>query len=214
MNGDDKSQPKVYIVDDDAASRMAIKDVMSDLDIDVESFRSAEEFLARFSPGSPGCVLLDISMPGLSGPELQQEMNRRGWQIPIVLVSGEADVPVTVQTMEAGALAVIEKPFDIQELVKRVHQAIELDSHRRFVHKRLSDVKSRYEALTPREREVMKMVATGLLTKEIAYKFGISERTIDVHRRRIMKKMLARTVANLTTMCVELGLVGTTSETD
>lgn len=209
MTTDESSQVRVYIVDDDASSRQTMTDLLAGLEIVVETFASAEEFLEEYTPERPGCLLLDISMPGLSGPELQQEMNARGWLIPIVLVSGQADVPVTVQTMEAGAVAVLEKPIDGQELVMRVHQALELDWERRTAQNRLAEITSRYESLTPRERQVLEMVVFGLISKQIGIKLGASERTIDVHRSRIMKKMQVRTVAELSAVCVANGLVGT-----
>jgi two-component system response regulator FixJ len=164
------------------------------------TFARPSEFLAKYDPAQPGCLVLDVRMPEMSGLEVQQQLNRSGSQLPIILISGHGDIPMAVQAMKDGAFDFLQKPFRDQELLDRINAAIKLDERNRAEVDRLADLRSRFESLTPREREVMALVVDGKANKVIAIDLGLSERTVEIHRANVMEKMGARSVAHLVKM--------------
>ncbi len=192
--------PTVFIVDDDAAIRHAMKTLLDSVNLPAEIFASADEFLEKVSDRRPGCLVLDIRMPGLSGLELQQELNRRGNRIPIIFITGHGDIPMAVEAMQNGALDFIQKPFRDQDLLDRVSDALKTDRKRRGEERQLNNIAGRIATLTNREREVFDLVVTGKPNKVIAYELGVSQRTVEIHRSRVMEKMQARSLADLVRM--------------
>jgi FixJ family two-component response regulator len=195
---EESEKPKVYIVDDDPSVRQAIEWLLSSVNLPCDSFASAAEFLERAAHGLSGCVVLDIRMPGLSGLDVQQSLVTGGHEVPVIFVSAHADVALTVRAMKAGALEVLTKPFDDQALLDAVHQGLEKFRIRQRERQESQAHVDRYATLTNREREVMGLVTTGLLNKQIAAELGIAEKTIKVHRAQVMHKMHAGSVAELT----------------
>jgi FixJ family two-component response regulator len=198
--------PTVYIVDDDASVRTAIQRLLGSVGIACETFSSASEFLARVQSRFFGCIIADVRMPGPSGLELQRTLGAIGNDIPIIFVTAHADVPLTVRAMKAGALEVLTKPFDDQVLLDAVYQALELARVRRHDHDEVQRLRERFDTLTAREREVMALVVTGLLNKQIGALLGAGEKTIKVHRAQVMHKMEASSLADLVRMADRLGL--------
>ena len=196
----------VYVVDDDAAVRDSLALLLRSVSLPVETFESAPQFLECHDPGRGGCLLLDIRMPGMSGMELQQQLRQRGSELPIIFITGHGDVAMAVQAMRSGALDFIEKPFRDQALIDRIHEALTLDNERRRAQKELTDLRARFARLTPREHEVMLRIAQGQANKLIASELGLSERTIELHRARVMHKTGARSLAELVSMTARLGL--------
>lgn len=200
----DSNEPIVFIVDDDAAIRVAMQALMESVDLRHEILASADEFLERFADRAiPGCLVLDIRMPGLGGLELQDELIRRGNSIPIIFITGHGDVPMAVEAMQKGAVDFIQKPFRDQELLDRIHLALRTDEERRAEAKRVDEVKKLIDRLTQREHEVFELVVTGKPNKVIAYELGVSQRTVEIHRARVMEKMQARSLADLVRMHIE-----------
>ena len=192
--------PTVFIVDDDDAIRNAMKSLLDSVGQPSEVFASADEFLAEVTDRRPGCLVLDIRMPGLGGLELQQELNRRGNRIPIIFITGHGDIPMAVEAMQNGALDFIQKPFRDQELLDRVSDALKSDRIRRDDDEYREMIAARAESLTKRESEVFELVVTGKPNKVIAYELGVSQRTVEIHRSRVMEKMQARSLADLVRM--------------
>lgn len=192
--------PTVFIVDDDAAIRRAMKALLDSVNLASEIFPSADEFLDKVSDRRPGCLVLDIRMPGLSGLELQQELNRRGNRIPVIFITGHGDVPMAVEAMQNGALDFIQKPFRDQDLLDRVSDALKTDQRRRAEEEQYSAIAERIATLTNREREVFDLVVTGKPNKVIAFELGVSQRTVEIHRSRVMEKMHASSLADLVRM--------------
>lgn len=190
-------KPTVFVVDDDAAVRRAIAGAGQLLGSSVLQFASAEEFLAAYDPAQPGCLVLDIKMPGMTGLELQQELAGRGSSIPIIVVSGHADVRIAVEVMTRGAVTLLEKPFRLDELLTHLRKALELDATHRERATRQTETESRLAALTSKEREVLEAVAAGKTNKEIAEELGLSLRAVEDRRARAMKKIQAGSVAEL-----------------
>jgi two-component system, LuxR family, response regulator FixJ len=193
----------VYVVDNDDAVRDSLGYLLTAVGLSTSSHVSAQEFLAAYT-GKPGCLLLDICMPNMSGLELQQHLKARGANIPILFITGHGDVPMAVEAMRHGAFDFLEKPFHDQDLVDRVRDALEEDAGNR---RRLSDVDripARLESLTARERQVLQMVSTGKLNKVIAADLGVSRRTIEVHRARLMAKLGARSLAQLVRIVMDM----------
>jgi FixJ family two-component response regulator len=198
--------PVVFVVDDDASVRYAIRRLLESVGVSCETFASALEFLARVGTTTSGCIVLDVRMPGGSGLELQQKLNDLGCDLPIIFVTGYADVPVTLRAMKAGALDVITKPFEDQVLLDAVTQALERDRVRHAQRVELHGLRTRFETLTAREREVMALVLAGLLNKQAANVLGTAEKTVKVHRGQVMHKMEAASFADLVRMGERLGI--------
>ncbi len=189
--------PIVFIVDDDASVRRALERLICSAGFGVESFPSAQDFLCSVRHDRPACVVLDIQMPGLTGLELQEQLGGAGLNMPIVFITGHGSVPVSVRAMKGGALDFLEKPFDEQDLLDTVRKAIDRDTEVRLMQAEVSEIQQRIDSMTPREREVFARVISGLMNKQIAAELGTTEKTIKVHRARVMEKMRARSVAEL-----------------
>lgn len=193
-------QPTVFIVDDDQGIRHAMELLMRTVGLDCETFGSADEFLERFDPERPGCLVLDIRMPGMSGLELQQRLGERTCRLPVIFITGHGDVPMAVRAMQEGAVDFIEKPFRDQELLDVIRGALRTDGERRAEQRETADISARIERLTKREQQVMDLVVTGKPNKVIAWELGVSQRTVEIHRARVMEKMEARSLADLVRM--------------
>lgn len=202
-----KPDPTVFVVDDDAAVRRFLSSLIDSVGLNVETFASAQEFLDTYERGHAGCIVLDIRMPGMSGLELQRELAARHISIPVIILTGHGDVQIAVQTMKAGAFDFIEKPFNNELLLDRVQRAVAQQVHNNTDGVKRDEIADRMDLLTPRERQIMEMVANGEMNKLIAHRLGISEKTVEIHRSRVMEKMQARTLADLVRMVVimELG---------
>ena len=196
-------QSTVFVVDDDPAIRESLRWLIESVGLKVKVFTTANEFLKSYDPSLPGCLVLDIRMPGMSGLDLQNELAARKVSIPILIITGHAEVPVAVSAMKAGALDFIEKPFSDQLLLDRIRRAIEKDVEFRQAHSERAEVAARLAQLTPREREVMDLVITGKANKVIASELGLSPKTVEVHRAHVMKKMQVDSLAEL----VRLGML-------
>jgi FixJ family two-component response regulator len=192
-----KSDPIIFVVDDDAAVRHSTEMLIRSMGLRAESFASAAEFLEDFDPQQPGCLILDIRMPGMSGLELQGHLNELNASIPVIFVTGHGDVPMAVKAMKAGAVDFIQKPFRDQELIDRVHAALDEDKQKRRLEAERARIEARLEALTTRETEVMGLVVEGKPNKEIAFDLGLSPRTVEIHRARVMSKMEAASLPDL-----------------
>ncbi len=199
-----KEDPIIFVVDDDEAVRLSTEMLIRSMGLRVESFHSASEFLEEFDPQQPGCVILDIRMPGMSGLELQKHLNEMKAPIPIVFVTGHGDVPMAVKAMKAGALDFIQKPFRDQELIDRVHAALDDDREKRQESAVRTEINARIKALTSREFEVMGLVVEGKPNKEVAFDLGLSPRTVEIHRARVMQKMRAGSLADLVRMALRV----------
>jgi FixJ family two-component response regulator len=198
------SAPIVFVVDDDASVREAIRNLLASVSLRAETFGSTREFLSAKRPQSPACLVLDVRLPDVSGLEFQRELAIGGIEIPIVFITGHGDIPMSVQAMKAGAVQFLTKPFRGQELLDAIQEAIAKDRAAWQRRAQTAEVKARYESLTPREKEVMNLVVAGLLNKQIAAELGTSELTIKTHRGRVMEKMEADSVAALVRMAEKL----------
>ncbi|HUX72732.1 MAG TPA: response regulator transcription factor [Steroidobacteraceae bacterium] len=187
----------VYIVDDDDGMRRALALLLSTVGFDTAAYARPSEFLAKLKPDEPGCLVLDIRMPEMSGLELQQQLNRSGCMLPVIFITGHGDVPMAVQAMKAGAFEFIQKPFREQDLLDQINHALRHDAESRRNLARRAEVVRKLETLTPRERQVMDLVVDGGANKVIAIDLGLSERTVEIHRAKVMEKMGARSVAHL-----------------
>jgi RNA polymerase sigma factor (sigma-70 family) len=197
----------VLVVDDDASVREAIGSLIRSVGLRVETFETAQELLQSKPLNVPGCVVLDVRLPGLSGLELQRELTARDITLPIIFITGHGDIPMSVRAMKAGALDFLTKPFSDQELLELIQQALGRDRAKREQRADTARLRRCFDSLTPREREVMNLVVTGLLNKQIAGELGISEVTVKLHRGQVMKKMDAKSLAELVRMAQRLNTV-------
>jgi FixJ family two-component response regulator len=196
----------VFIVDDDESMRESLKNLIRSVGLRVEAFTSAQEFLRSKRPDVPGCLVLDVRLKGLSGLDLQKRIAAADMEIPIIFISGHGDIPMTVQAMKAGAMEFLTKPLRDQDLLDAIQHALERDRKARAQREEIQKLRCRFESLTQREREVMGLVVTGLLNKQIAAELGTSEATVKIHRHQVMDKMAANSVAELVRMSDRLGL--------
>jgi len=195
----------VFIVDDDASMRGALENLIGSVGLEVRAFSSPQEFLADQRPDAPGCLVLDVRLPGKSGLAFQEDLVKAGIALPVIFITGHGDIPMSVRAMKAGAVEFLTKPFHDQEILDAIHAALERDRARRREAALIAELKTRYAALTEREREVMKLVAAGRANKQVAAELGISEVTVKVHRGQVMRKMRARSLADLVRMADRLG---------
>jgi FixJ family two-component response regulator len=194
----------VFVVDDDAAVRRSLDNLIRSVGLRAETFASAQEFLSSKRPEVPGCVVLDVRLPGLSGLDLQKRMAEADMEIPIIFITGHGDIPMTVQAMKAGAVEFLTKPFREQDLLDAIQQALERDRQTREQRAEIEGLRRRSASLTPREREVMALMVAGLLNKQIAGELGASETTVKIHRHNVMEKMGAGSLADLVRMADKL----------
>jgi RNA polymerase sigma factor (sigma-70 family) len=202
MNQTPLSKATVFVVDDDQAMRNSLKWLIESVGVQVESFGSADEFLAQYHPGRSGCLVLDVRMPGMSGLDLQEYLAEKGIHIPVVIITGHGDVPMAVRAMKSGAIDFIEKPFNDEALLDAIRRAIAFEEQQRSYHSEYVQIQERLSHLTPREHEVMQMVTEGKSNKEIANALGVSAKTIEAHRARVMEKMQAGSLAELVRMAL------------
>jgi two-component system, LuxR family, response regulator FixJ len=196
--------PTVYVVDDDDGMRRALDTLLGTVGYRTAVFSRPSEFLVHYMPDAPGCLVLDIRMPDMSGLELQQHLNRMGSMLPVIFITGHGDVPMAVQAMKEGAFEFIQKPFRDQDLLDRINHALKQDAENRTMVARRAEVLHRLESLTPRERQVMDLVVDGAANKVIAIDLELSERTVEIHRAKVMEKMGARSVAHLVKLHLNL----------
>jgi FixJ family two-component response regulator len=199
-------KPIVFVIDDDASMRRALTNLFQSVDLAVEVFGSASEMLQSKFPDVASCLVLDIRLPGLSGLDFQPELAKANIHIPIIFMTGHGDIPMTVRAMKGGAVDFLTKPFRDQDMLDAVVKAIERDRKRREVGKIVANLQALFETLTPREREILALVASGLMNKQTAAELGLAEITVKIHRGHIMKKMGARSLADLIRMAETLGI--------
>jgi FixJ family two-component response regulator len=197
-------QPTVYVVDDDAGVRRAAKELIETVGLRVETFASAQDFLETERHDAPGCLVLDVRLPGLSGLDLQRELRNTNNPVQIIFVTGHGDIPMSVQAMKAGAVEFLTKPFRDQQLLDSIAEAINRDRLARKERREIAELRLRHESLTPREREVMEHVVKGLLNKQVGAELGMSETTVKLHRAQVMQKMRADSLADLVRMSERL----------
>jgi FixJ family two-component response regulator len=201
-----EEHPVVFLIDDDPSVRDALKSLLRSVGLEVQAFGSAQEFLRAKRPDAPACLILDVRLPGPSGLDFQRDMAESNIPLPIIFITGHGDIPMSVKAMKAGAVEFLTKPFRDQELLDAIHQGIEQDRVRRRETAIAAELQERYRALTPRERDVMALVVTGRLNKQIAADLELSEITVKVHRGQVMRKMLAKSLAELVRMADTLGI--------
>ena len=195
-------QATVFVVDDDQAMRNSLKWLIESVGLTVKTYASADEFINDYYPGRAGCLLLDVRMPGMSGLELQEQFVEQQIKIPIIIITGHGDVPMAVRAMKAGAVDFIEKPFNDELLLESIRNALIKDVDQRTVQSARADIATRLAHLTPREHEVMEMVTSGRANKDIAKTLGVSSKTVEAHRARVMEKMQASSLAELVKMAI------------
>jgi FixJ family two-component response regulator len=201
-----EERPAVFVIDDDASVRGALENLIGSVGLDVKVFASPQEFVHGKRPDVPGCLVLDVRMPGMSGLAFQHELTKMGIELPVIFITGHGDVPTSVRAMKAGAVEFLTKPFHDQELLDAIHAAIDRDRARRKEAALVEEFRTRYAQLTEREREVMNLVASGRANKQIAGDLNLSEVTVKVHRGQVMRKMRARSLPELVRMADRLGL--------
>jgi two-component system response regulator FixJ len=201
-------EPIVFVVDDDRAMRDSLRWLLESIGLSVRTYATAADFLGDHDPAQPGCLVLDVRMPGMSGLDVQTELAKRGSELPTIVVTGHAEVAMAVRAVKAGALDFIEKPFSDQLLLDRVRQALEIDRQSREVRVRREDARRRLASLSAREREVLSLVAAGKANKEIAAALGLSPKTVEVHRAHVMSKMAVDSLAELIRVAILAGAIG------
>jgi two-component system, LuxR family, response regulator FixJ len=199
-----QKQPTVFIVDDDEAVRNSLRLLVKSVGLTATAQTSAQEFLKHYDPAQPGCLVLDVRMPGMSGLELQQELNLRGAVIPVIFITGHGDIPMAVEAMQQGAFHFLQKPFRDQDLIDCIQRALERDRLNRAELSERDRIRERRGTLTPREREVLELVTRGKPNKIMAADLGLSQRTVEIHRARVMEKMGASSLAQLVRMVMDL----------
>jgi RNA polymerase sigma factor (sigma-70 family) len=202
-----KKNPVIMVVDDDSGVRNAMRSLLKSVGLESALYGSAQEFLASYQPTQPGCLVLDIRMPGMSGLELQQQLNLRGAVVPVIFMTGHGDIPMAVEAMQHGAFDFLQKPFRDQDLLDRIQRAIVKDGEQRQSLGEHERIKAHLETLTAREREVLDLMTQGKQNKVIAQDLGVSPRTVEIHRARVMEKMNAQSVAQLVRMMLDLNHV-------
>jgi FixJ family two-component response regulator len=195
----------VFVVDDDPSMRTALEDLMSSVGLEVRAFAAPQEFLQSKPPDAPGCLVLDVRLPGMSGLTFQQELAKEGLTLPVIFITGHGDIPMSVRAMKAGAVEFLTKPFHDQDLLDAIHAAIERDRKRRREAVRVAELRERFATLTDRERQIMTLVAIGRPNKQIAAELSLSEMTVKVHRGQVMRKMRAGSLPELVRMADRLG---------
>ncbi len=211
MNARAEQQPVVFVIDDDAGVREALSSLFRSVGLQVQTYAAASEFLKSKPPDGPSCIVLDVRLPGLSGLDFQAELAKANIRIPIVFMTGHGDIPMTVRAMKAGAVEFLPKPFRDQDMLDAVQAGLEIDRDRRQHAADISRLRERFDSLTPREQEIMGMVTAGLMNKQIAGEIGVSEVTVKLHRGNVMRKMGAKSLAELVRMADTLGIRGTKS---
>ena len=196
--------PTVFVVDDDEAVRGSLRLLLKSVGLAATTLPTAQEFLAKYAPEQPGCLVLDVRMPGMSGLELQEQLNIRGAIIPVIFITGHGDIPMAVDAMQQGAFDFLQKPFRDQDLIDRIQRALAKDQANRAELSERSRVHEHFESLTPREREVLTLVTSGKPNKIMAADLGVSQRTVEIHRARVMEKMHASSLAQLVRMMMDL----------
>ena len=192
-----KNNATVFVVDDEVEVRESLRWLIESIDLNVKTFASAEEFLASYNPDRPGCAVLDMRMPEVSGLELQKKLKAKGIALPLIFITGFGSVPIAVEALKMGAVDFMEKPFSDQALLDKIHHALEIDRQTRLKKSRNENVSARVKDLTSREKEIMDLVVQGKATKRIAVQLGISPKTVEAHRARVMQKMKADSIADL-----------------
>ena len=208
MSDSAQAKATVFVVDDDQAMRNSLKWLIESVGVQVESFASADEFLVQYQPGRHGCLVLDVRMPGMSGLDLQEQLAQQNINIPVVIITGHGDVPMAVRAMKSGAIDFIEKPFNDEVLLDAIRRALAFGEQQRSHQIEHLQIQQRLQHLTPREREVMEMVTEGRSNKEIANALGVSAKTIEAHRARVMEKMQAGSLAELVRMVLSVNGTG------
>jgi two-component system, LuxR family, response regulator FixJ len=194
----------VFIVDDDEGVRNSLRFLLKSVGLTTRALSSAAEFLDTYKPSQPGCLVLDVRMPGMSGLELQQQLNLRGATLPVIFITGHGDVPMAVEAMQHGAFDFVQKPFRDQDLIDRIQSALERDARSRTALAQHAKIRQRLESLTPREREVLTLMTQGKPNKVMAADLGVSQRTVEIHRARVMEKSGAASLAQLVRMVMDL----------
>jgi FixJ family two-component response regulator len=196
--------PTVFVVDDDEGVRNSLRFLLKSVGLPTRTLGSAAEFLASYDVEQPGCLVLDVRMPAMSGLELQQQLNVRGAMIPVIFITGHGDIPMAVEAMQHGAFDFLQKPFRDQDLIERLQKALAKDAGNRAELKQRDQIRSRFDSLTPREHEVLVLMVRGLPNKIMAAQLGVSQRTVEIHRARVMEKTAAGSLAHLVRMYLDL----------
>jgi FixJ family two-component response regulator len=200
-------EPLVFVIDDDVSAREGIEDLLQSVGLRVMTFKSSQEFLRGTRPDAPGCIVLDVRLPGTSGLEFQKVLFDAGIRLPVIFITGHGDIPMSVTAMKSGAIEFLTKPIHEQSLLDAINAGIEQDRMQRKESERISELQRRFELLTPREREVFALVATGRPNKQVAAELGLSEMTVKVHRSQIVKKLRATSIVELARIADRLGLL-------